>query len=87
MAPAPTVDVFPGRHADPELDHDAADEPGTGLVHDAGTELSRGGNGERDLETEPAPGPETGPDGEPEPRPVPVAPFERMWSSPTPPDV
>jgi len=89
VAPAPAVEMFPGRHASPELDHDSGHEPGTGtgLVHDAGTELSRGGNGERDPETEPAPGPETGPDGEPEPPPVPVAPFERMWSSPTPPDV
>jgi hypothetical protein len=83
MAPAPTAEVMPGRPASAELGHDAADE----LDHAAGTELSRGGNGEHDLETEPAPGPEGGPDGEPEPRPVSAAPFERMWSSPTPPDV
>ena len=108
MAPAPTVDVFPGRHAGPELDSGAGPEldgggagpelangaTGAGLDHDGGTELPQGDtalqhddDAGRGPETESAPGHQTGPEGEPEPAAVaPAAPFERMWSSPTPPD-
>jgi hypothetical protein len=110
MAPAPTVDVFPGRHAGPELGHDAGPEldsgagagpelangaAGAGLDHDGGAELPQGDTAlqhddtaGRGPETVPAPGHQAGPEGEPEPAAAaPAAPFERMWSSPTPPDV
>jgi hypothetical protein len=126
MAPAPTVEVFPGRHAGPGLDHDAGPgldhDTGLGLDHDAGPEvdsatgagpdhdsgaadhdsgaadhdsgaelpagstagLSPGDTAGRDPETD------RGPASQSEPEPAaaaPAAPFERMWSSPVPPDV
>jgi Protein of unknown function (DUF2637) len=91
MSPAPTAEVVPARHAGPGLNLD----PGAELTPDSvpelasgpGTELDRGGNAERAPETEPDLGGEPGTEGEPEPGMAPVAPFERMWSSPTPPDV
>jgi Protein of unknown function (DUF2637) len=111
MAPAPTVEVFPGRHAGPGLDHDAGPE----LDHDAGPELDSAtgarpdhdsGAEDHDSGAELPPGstaglspgdtagrdPETGrgPASQSEPEPAaaaPAAPFERMWSSPVPPDV
>jgi Protein of unknown function (DUF2637) len=117
MAPAPTVDVFPGRPAGPELDHGAVPEPDNDAG--AGPELANGATGAgpdratvagpdrdggagvaqgaalqhddtagRGPEAEPAPAHRTGPEGEPEPAAAAAAaPFERMWSSPTPPDV
>jgi Protein of unknown function (DUF2637) len=106
MAPAPTVDVFPGRPAGPELDHGAVPEPdndagagpdrdgGAGPDRDGGAGLAQGAALQHDdtagrgPEAEPAPAHRTGPEGEPEPAAAAAAaPFERMWSSPTPPDV
>jgi Protein of unknown function (DUF2637) len=85
--------------AGPELDSAAGAGPelangtGTGPDHDGGAELPQGDTAlqhddtaDRGPEAGPAPGHQTGPEGEPEPAAAP-APFERMWSSPTPPDV
>jgi hypothetical protein len=107
MAPAPTVDVFPGRPAGPELDHGAGPEPdndagagpdratvagpdrdGGAGVAQGDTALQHDDTAGRGPEAEPAPAHRTGPEGEPEPAAAAAAaPFERMWSSPTPPDV
>jgi hypothetical protein len=85
----PELDSAAG--AGPELANGAA---GAGPDHDGGAELPQGdtalqhdGTAGRGPETGPAPGHQAGPEGEPEPAAAPAAPFERMWSSPTPPDV
>jgi hypothetical protein len=81
MSPAPTAEVIPGRPAWPELDSEPE------LNRGPGPELDRGDNAERVPETGPELAGEPGAEDEPEPGMAPVAPFERMWSSPTPPDV
>ena len=78
MSPAPTAHVIPGRHAGPE--------PAAGPESAAGPEVAGATGPDPSAGPPSAAGPEPLAGPEREHDLMPVAHFDRMWSSPTPPD-